>query len=217
MIPLACLLILAAPPAADPALAAAATDGLSRAADCLDRGDYVGAVPHLAAHVRAYPEQVMVRAYLAELLFKLRRFNEAAKEFERFIADAQPMTGPPKRHLVHCHTRLMTIAEAKGDVFTENLNRGIGLILLVQQWDADPQQRDEAMAAETAKKAADALRSALITRPTDARANLYLADVYLRLGQTGSAMTALRAAKAGIPLGLTPDEAERLAQWLFHR
>jgi tetratricopeptide (TPR) repeat protein len=211
MVPLACLLVLAAPPPADPVLAAAAADGLAKAADCLDRGDHAGAVPHLAAHARAYPDQVMTRAYLAELLFKLGRYDAAAGEFERFVAAAQPMTGPPHRHLVHCHTRLMAIAAATGDSFAEHLHRGIGLLLLVRQWDADPARRDEGAAAETLAKAAAALREAKAFRPTDPRANLYLADVYARLGQPGPAKAAARAAKAGVPFGLTPAEAEWLA------
>lgn len=216
MVPLVCLLAActtadARPPlAADPALAAAAADGLSKAADCLDRGDQRGAAVHLAAHVRAHPDQVMVRAYLAELLFKMKRYDAAAGEFDRFIADAQPMTGPPHKHLTHCHTRLMAIAEAGRDVFSENLHRGIGLLLLVKEWDADPARRDEGMAASTLKQAADALREAAAERPTDPRANLYLADVYRRLGQPGPARAALRAVKAGVPCGLTPTEAERL-------
>src|SRR2546423_283356 len=52
MVPLVCLLVPCStadsrPPLADPALAAAATDGLSKAADCLDRGDRPGAAAHL--------------------------------------------------------------------------------------------------------------------------------------------------------------------------
>jgi thioredoxin-like negative regulator of GroEL len=210
MVTLVCLLVCAAPPA-DPGLAAAATDGLSRAADCLDRGDRTGAAAHLAAHVRAHPDQVMVRAYLAELLFQLKQYDAAAGEFDQFIADAQPMTGPPHKHLVHCHTRLMAIAETGGDAFAENLHRGIGMWLLVKEWDADPARRDEGMSAGTLKQAADALREAKADRPTDPRANLYLAEVYLRLGQSGPARAAVRAARAGLPWLLTPAEAERLA------
>jgi hypothetical protein len=153
----------------------------------------------------------MVRAYLAELLFKLRRFDEAAGQFERFITAAQPMTGPPRAHLVHCHTRLMAIAEAKGDGYREHLHRGIGLLLLVREWDADPARHDEGMATSTLAQAAAALREARADRPADPRANLYLADVYARLGQPGPAKAAVRAAKAGVPVGLTPAEAERLA------
>ena len=152
MVPLACLLVCAAPPA-DAALSAAVADNLARAAACLDRGDSVGAVPHLAAHVKAHPDQVMVRAYLAELLFKLKRFDAAAGQFERFVAEAQPMTGPPRTHLVHCHTRLMQAAESAGDAYRESLHRGVGLLLLVQQWDAKPETRDEEAAMATLRKA----------------------------------------------------------------
>jgi hypothetical protein len=209
MVPLVCLFLGAAPPV-DPGLAAAATDGLSRAAECLDRGDRPGAAAHLAAHVKAHPEQVMVRAHLAELHFQLKQYRSAAAEFDRFVADAQPMTGPPHEHLTHCHIRLMAIAHIEGDSFAENLNRGIGLWLLVKEWDADPSRRDEGMAAATLKQAAETLREARADRPMDPRVNLYLAEVYVRLGQAGPARAAVRTARAGIPWLLTPAEAERL-------
>lgn len=203
MVPLTYLLVLAAPPA-NP-------DRLALAADALDRGDAPTAVAHLTAHVRAAPADAMTRAYLAELLFKQNRLADARAEFERFVAAAQPMTGPVQRHLVHAHTRLTAIAAEQGDEYREQLNRGIGLLLLVRQWDADPARRDEGMAAETLAKAAAALRAAKAERPACPRANWYLSRVYLRLGQPSAARAAVRAAKAAPPAGLTPAEAEQLA------
>src|SRR5437763_9229121 len=104
-----------------------AGDALTRAAECLDRGDDAGAVPHLRTYVAAHPDAVMVRAHLAELLFRAGRHAEARGEFERSVADAQLSTGPAKGHLVHCHTRLMAIAEATDDAFHEQLHRAVGL------------------------------------------------------------------------------------------
>lgn len=189
-----------------------ARDDLTAAAEKLDRGDDAGALPHLQAHVAAHPDAVMIRAYLAELHLKLGHPADSRAEFERVIATAQfTPAGPARRHLVHCHTRLMEIADADGDPFAEHLHRGIGLFLLVKQWDADPDRRDDAAAEQTLAKAAVALRRARDEKPGDPRTNLYLADVYDRLGQPSAATAARRAAKAGLPDGtLTAWETERL-------
>jgi cytochrome c-type biogenesis protein CcmH/NrfG len=92
------------------------------------------------------------------------------------------------------------------------LHRGIGLLLLVRKWDADPARRDEAAAERTLAKAAAALRTARDERPADPRANLYLADVYERLGQPSAASAARAAARtAGPDAALTPGERDALA------
>ncbi len=190
-----------------------AEDALARAADCLDRGDEAGAVPHLRAYVKAHPDALMVRAHLAELLWRHGRADEARGEFERFVADAQRAAGPAHDHLAHCHARLMAIAEAAGDAYREELHRGIGLLLLVEQWDADPDRRDEAVAEQTLAKAAAALRAAAAERPGDPRAYLYLAETYARLGQPSAARAAARTAKAGLPdPAVTPAERERITE-----
>lgn len=179
-------------------------DRVTLAADCLDRDDGAGAVVHFTAHVKVHPEQVMFRAYLAEQLFRLKRFDLAAAHFERFIADAQPMTGAPHEHLVHCHTRLTTMAAARGDGYREGLNRGISLLQLAAGWPDDEQRR---MAL---RKAAGALREALDERPGCPRAYYYLAMVYERLGQPASAEAARTAARNGPPCVLTEFEKAQL-------
>lgn len=191
---------------------APAADALSRAADCLDRGDEAGALPHLRAHLDAHPDALMIRAHLAELLLKRGDLTEARGQFERFVADAQLTAGPANAHLIHCHARLMAIAEETGDAYRESLHRGIGLVLLVRRWDADPDRRDEAAAEQTLAKAAAALRAAAAERPGDPRAHLYLSEAYARLGQPSAARAARRAARAGLPdPAVTPDEREQIA------
>lgn len=189
-------------------------DHLSLAAEKLDRGDDAAALPHLKAHVKAHPDAVMIRAYLAELHLKLGNATASRTEFERVIAAAQGSPpGPARRHLVHCHTRLMEIAQADEDAFAEQLHRGIGLLLLVQQWDADPERQDETASEQTLSKAAAALRKARDERPADARVNLYLAEVYERLGSHSAAKAASRAAKAALPdANLTTWERERIRE-----
>lgn len=187
------------------------TDRLALAADHLDRDDTPGAIVHMAAHVRAHPTEVMTRAHLAELQFRTKQFDESRQQYEQFVADAQPMTGKPKSHLLHAHTRLMQMADEQCDRYAENLHRGIGLVCLVQQWDANPERTDAAMTTETLVKAAAALRAARDEQPTDARVLLYLHEVYRRLGQPSAARAALRAARSANPVRLTPTEAEKLA------
>jgi len=187
------------------------TDRLALAANHLDRDDTAGAIVHMAAHVRAHPSEVMTRAHLAELQFRTMQFDESRQQYEQFVVDAQPMTGKPKSHLLHAHTRLMQMADEQSDRYAENLHRGIGLVCLVQQWDANPGRTDATMATETLVKAGAALRAAREEQPTSARVHFYLHEVYRRLGQPGAARAALRAAQAANPIGLTPTEAAKLA------
>ena len=65
-----CVAPAARPPDEPIAAKADAGDALTRAAECLDRGDDAGAVPHLRTYVTEHPDAVMVRAHLAELLFR---------------------------------------------------------------------------------------------------------------------------------------------------
>jgi tetratricopeptide (TPR) repeat protein len=204
---------LGVPPAVDRSGGRAdesAPDALARAAACLDRGDDAAAAGHLAEHVKTHPDEVMTRAMLAELLFRLGRHPAARSEFDRVVADAQPTTGPAHDHLVHCHTRLMQIAEAADDPFEEHLHRGIAFLLLVERWDADPARHDGAMAEATLGKAVRALREAKTERPDDPRVNLYLADAYRQLGQPSASRAARTAAREKAPFDLTPVERTRL-------
>ena len=174
-------------------------DALMKAAECLDRGDENAALPYLQSHVKANPNALMVRAHMAELLFRLGKALEARAQFERFIADAQPTSGQAHKHLVHCHTRLMEIASTTNDDFHENLHRGIGLLLLVKRWDGDAERHEETTSEQTLSKALTALRAAHDDRPTDPRVNLYLAEVYTRLQQPDAAKAARKTAQSGLP------------------
>ena len=189
-----------------------APDALAMAAACLDRGDDAGALPHLKAHVTAYPDAVMMRAYLAELFLKLGHPTEARSEFERVVADA-PESGPASRQLVHCHTRLMELAQTDDDVFAEELHRGIGLVLLVRQWSAEPGGADECLSEQTLAKAASALGSARDRAPDDPRPAVYLAEAYEAMGQASSARSQRRAARTASPdFGLSTTDRDRIWQ-----
>ena len=187
-------------------------DPLTLAAKCLEQGDQVAACAHLETYVRKHPEQVMFRAHLAELLLKLDRLPDAKTHFERFVADAQDATGGPQRHLVHCHTRLMEIGRRSDDPLAEAFHRGVGLLLLVRQQDADPVNRDDGFREEILCKSLKALTEAKERRPTDPRVNLYLAEVYDRMDNRRGADSARAAARNRVVPGtLTPSEQRRLA------
>lgn len=206
----------AAPATAVPETVATSTspdpDALALAAACLDRGDEAGALPHLRAHVASYPDAVMMRAYLAELLLKLGQPQEARIEFERVIHDSDGATGAIAKHQVHCHTRLMEIAQEAEDVFAEELHRGIGLVLLVRQWNAESEDADhEPMTQQTLAKAVAALRAAREQHPSDPRPLVYLAEAYEQLGQTSAARSARRAARSfGPDAGLSLTELDAI-------
>src|SRR5262249_46644383 len=105
---------------------------LSLAAAHLEIGDDAGACPHLARYVEACPDQILVRGHYAELLFRLKHMPEARAQYERYVIDAQEDGGPAANNLLHCHSRLMEIAESIEDEYLEHLHRGIGLLFLAK-------------------------------------------------------------------------------------
>ncbi|HJZ92710.1 MAG TPA: hypothetical protein VKE40_17675 [Gemmataceae bacterium] len=183
-------------------------DALSLAADCLGRGDEAAAADHLASHVAKYPDQVLFRTQLADLLLRLDRLPEARRHFEAAVAQSQE--GPPaaRKRLVHCHTRLMEIARAREDDYAEHLHRGIGLYLVGAQLAADEPGEAERLLC----KATGELKEARARRPDDARTAWYLYRVWTELDQPKPAAKALRQAAAAAPFAdLTPAEARGLA------
>jgi len=192
----------------------AEVDHMARAGACLDAGDSAGAVPHLTAHLAAYPDAVMIRAYLADLHFKLGEVGKAKRHYARYVRDAAGMNGTAGKHLVHGHTRLMHIAASQEDAFAESLHRGIGLVLLVRQWDAEaaPGAPElDPLTETTLVRAAAALKVAREVDPRDPRVQVYLAEVWGRLGQPSAARAAIRTAKELLPdAALNADERARV-------
>ncbi|MBX9583456.1 MAG: hypothetical protein K2X87_24410 [Gemmataceae bacterium] len=147
----------------------------------------------------------MFRAQLAELLLTLDRPAEARAEFERFVADAQAAGGPPGKHLVHCHTRLMEIGRRADDRFAERFHKGVGLLRLSA--DLGPDESAEGALCQALK----ALTEAKDLRPADPRVHLYLADAYGMTGNRRAAEVARAVARdRAAPGSLTPAEAARL-------
>src|SRR5262249_39585989 len=85
---------------------------LSLAAAYLEMGEPAKACTCLATYVAAHPEEILVRAQYAELLLRLHQDRTARTELEECIAAAQELGTQGMRHLIHCHSRLMAIAEA---------------------------------------------------------------------------------------------------------
>jgi tetratricopeptide (TPR) repeat protein len=194
-----------------PAAPAEPPDALTLAAECLGRGDEAAACVHLEAHVRTHPDQVMFRAQLAELLYRLGRLDAARRHYDKFVADAQDATGPANAHRVHAHTRLMEIGQRADDRFAELLHRGVGLLLLLDDR-AAADSAEEGFGEEVLVKALAALAEAKDLRPTDARVYVYLADAHDRAGNRRAADVARAAARTyHIPGSLTPHELRQLS------
>ncbi|MGL6075710.1 MAG: tetratricopeptide repeat protein [Fimbriiglobus sp.] len=182
-----------------PLAVANAPDAITLAAEALDRGDTKDATKHLRDYVQQHPTALMPRAHYAELLFRQGQAGDARRQYERFISEAQSTTGPTHKHMVHCHTRLMQMAEDQDDVFHEYLNRGIGLSLVTGA--------DE----PTLAKSLEALLVAEREKPDSARVHFYLSVVYGKLRQPTSAQLAHRRALAALPdPSLTPHERAQL-------
>lgn len=186
-------------------------DHLALAAVCVENGQPAQAVVHLRHYVRAHPDHAMIRAYLAELLLRQQEHREATWHFEQFIAAAQQLDGPARKHLIHCHTRLMELAQLADDEYRERLHRGIGLYLLAQQHQ-DLHGQATAFTEQLLGRAAKELSEAQKMRPREAKVHWYLYAVWSQLSQRPAAQTALRAAQQWADLSdLTPTERRDLA------
>jgi len=191
-------------PAVVRSAAPADDDPLALAAACLERGDDAAAVEPLADYVRHHPRSLTVRSYLAELHFKLGRFDEARLHFERCLAIAGHGDGA-RTQCIHGHTRLMELAEADGRTADEERHRGLGLLLLVRGWTgADRVELEAALS-----KAVRCLRASLDDQPDDARCWLGLADAYERLGQFAAMRQALRRVERLLPMSSDVDGDRR--------
>ncbi len=193
--------------AADPHLT---RNYLGLAAAWLDKGEDGRACLHLTLYVAAHPEHLSVRAQYAELLHRLRRLREARLEFERFVADVQDHEALAEEHLLHCHSRLMQIAEAVADDYDEHLHRGIGLYLLARQHTRGGEAGAPSPEGLLCRAAAE-LTLARRSRPAEARPWWYLHEVWSSLAQSQPAARCLRVAAERAPFSyLTPSEQRGL-------
>jgi hypothetical protein len=190
--------------AADPSFT---RNHLSLAAAYLEQNNVERACTHLALYVEANPDQLLNRARYAELLLKLHRLSEARTQFEQLVCDAQGQKDSVNLDLIHCHGRLVEIAEESDDRYREHLHRGIGLFLLGRKRATLPGLGEELPAESLLCKAAAELTLAHLQRPEEARPCWYLYEVWSRLGQRQPALCRLREAEAAAPFScLSPTE-----------
>jgi hypothetical protein len=184
---------------------------LSLAAACVQKGDDARACAHLGHFLADHPDHPRARLYYAELLLRLKRLPEAQEHFEQVIAASQQEREPDLPHLVHCHGRLLVVAEGLQDEYHVHLHRGIGMFQLAQARArlADP---DGSLSTESLLcKAAGELAQARARRPQEARPCLYLYAAWRQLAQQQLAQRWLREACRAAPFSyLTPAEHARL-------
>lgn len=193
---------------ADPALV---RNYLSLAAAYLQKGDQAGACRPLSLYVALNPEQLAIRAQYAELLVRLNRRSEAIRELRRYDMDALEQRDTNASGLVRCHRRLMELAEATHDDYSEHLHRGIGLYFLARQRAKLASDSKELPTQALFCKAAAELTLAQREQPSAARPRWYLYEVWSELGQWHIAAKALAAADQMAPFSyLAPAEQNSL-------
>ncbi len=190
-------------------------DHLQLAASKLKSGDDAAAIRHLQSHVTVRPNAVMVRAYLAELFFKSGDVANAQKHFAWFLRDADHGGGADaKQHRIHAHTRLMELAQELDQPAAEAHHRGVGLVLLVEQWDEKSQSATSCEVETTLTQAIAALRQATQLQTHNVVAWYYLAEAQDRLGQTVAAQSTARRVIRALPdPSITPDMQMQLEEW----
>ena len=186
---------------------------LSLAAAHLEAGEEETACISLARYLESHPEHFSVRPHFAELLLRLHRAAEARCQLERFIADAQDAPAEEAAPMIHCHGRLMEIAESEENAYEAHLNRGIGLYLLARRRAELDAGEEELPADGLLWKAAQELTQAQSLHPRDARPCWYLYAVWHGLAQDQPARRWLRLGLENAPFSsLTPAEQRGLYQ-----
>ncbi len=167
---------------------------LHYAASLLEQDKDAEAAEALKQYVARHPEQLLIRAQLGELLYRVGRWNEARLHFEVFIGLAQEQGESAFRYLIHCHSRLVEIAELQRDGFQEHLNRGIGLYLLACRRLTEPDPEGDCSATSLLLRSAQELQESREGQPHEARPHWYLYQAWSRLGQDAAAVRALKIA-----------------------
>jgi tetratricopeptide (TPR) repeat protein len=185
---------------------------LSLAAAYVEKGDEAAACAHLSKFLESNPDHKNARFYYAELLLRCQRLAEALMQFERAVADGQQEAEPDLTHLVHCHTRLMAIAEGLEDEYHLHLHRGIGMYCLAQARRQVDDPDGDLSVQGLLCKAAGELAQARARRPGEARPCWYLYATWRQLAQQQLAHRWLDEAQRAAPFTyLTPMEHAQLA------
>lgn len=183
----------AAPGAEDNRSLASARTLLLKATQALEKNQLSEATIILSRYLHAFPDATLIRLQLAELYFKLQHYERSRLQFQTALGE---MTDPPLAVSVqlHGHSRLMELAAEDKDRFTQELQRGIGLLILARHRQLAPASTSGASAQELCGKAQTALQQASEISPADARPFLYLALVWKMMQLHGNADYALECA-----------------------
>lgn len=186
---------------------------LLKATAALEAGELAGAARLLNEYLQHFPDSAMIRLQLAEILFRQSRHESARLHFLQALGEVVDPELPVHCRL-HAHSRLMEIASVEGDRYNEDLQRGIGLLVLAQHRQTVASSESEVTVQELLGKARAALSRASRLAPGDARPALYLAAVWQVMGQHANALHSLRQAQAmSLNSRLTSQEWLQLALW----
>lgn len=186
---------------------------VEQAAAALALGREQEAAELMARHVGLHPGELIVRAQLAELLYRQNSFMKARFHFEHFLAGAQEQPDVAFRYLIHSHSRLVEIGEKLELPYDEHLHRGVGLYLLANRRASEPNPNGEFSVPSLLARSARELQAARQAAPEQARAHFYLARVWRKLDQPAAAAQSLAEADRLAPTSpLTPREQRDLTE-----
>ena len=107
---------------------------MSLAAVYLEVGKDAEACVHLAKLVAAHPEHAVVpRRVMPSFFCACTGLTRVVSAVRALHWDMQDRGDEALSAMIHCHSRLMEIAEAEEDDYAAHLHRGIGLFLLARE------------------------------------------------------------------------------------
>jgi tetratricopeptide (TPR) repeat protein len=184
---------------------------LSLAAAFLAQGDEPNACDQLRQFLAVQPDHRNARFFYAELLCKLGQPNEAREQFAHTISVCQEENPVDPRHLLHCHGRLLTLAEAADDEYEIHLQRGIGMFWLAQARAKLGEPAGELPVEALLCRATGSLSAAHALRPEESRPCWYLYRVWRQLAQQHQTQHWLNEAQSAAPYStLTVSEQRSL-------
>jgi tetratricopeptide (TPR) repeat protein len=191
----------------DRAAPAAARKEYSQAARLVGKGDTQQAIERFQRAIAIYPDYLNARNDLGAQYLKLKRFDEAAEQF-RLVLEKDPKYFNSRFNLglalIEKKDYAAAIAQLNQTVAIDSAQPAPRLwlgVALLQTGDLPGAERE--------------LSRALITGGANfIAAHYYLAQVYLRRGDSGEATRALKAYLDGAPKGEYAEEVRRLLKKL---
>ena len=170
-------------------------------------GEEQDLAPRSAAAER--PRLGDARTLQADLLLARGRHEEAREQYRLAIVEHQKQG--ERRPLLHCHGKLVALAQSAEDEYEVQLQRGIGLWLLAQERACLGDPEGDVPVEGLLCKAAASLMRAHALRRDEARPCWYLHEVWRQLAQPQQADRWLKQADhAALFTGLTPWEQQQL-------